>query len=128
MLMLGIRLAAFLLFCEQFTQTIELAFPGGAVIANPLLEKAKACGLNAAGTYSAKLFGVHESNLFEDLQVLRNGGERDAEGIGQPRNGHGATGEVVEDRATSGIAQRVKQTIDLRVRRGHGGLDSLRVN
>jgi hypothetical protein len=35
---------------------------------------------------------------------------------------------VVEDRATSGIAQRVKQTIDLRVRRGHGGLDSLRVN
>jgi hypothetical protein len=122
----GDLLAAFILFSEQFSQPIELSFPGSAVIANPLLEEAKAGGFNAAGAYSAQLFCAHEANLFEDLQVLRDGGKRDAEGICESRNRRRAAGEMVEDRATRGISQRMEQTVDLRVLRGHVRLDFLR--
>jgi hypothetical protein len=106
-------LAGVVFFGEKFAKAIELAFPGGAVIANPLLESVEAGGLDAAGSYTAELFGVHEGGLFEDLQMLRDGGKRDAKRFGEARYGHGAAGEAVEDRTARGIPEGVKQSIDL---------------
>jgi len=111
--------AGFVSFGEKFAEAIEASFPGSAVIANPCLEQSKALGIYPAGTDPAKLLSVHEANLFEDQQVLRDGGEGDAQRIRQSRDGHGTAGQTVENRAARGIAQRVKQTIDLGVGPGH---------
>lgn len=66
-------------FGQERAEAIELAFPGGAMIADPLLEGAKAGWLDAAGSYAAQLFCVNQSSFFENLQMLRNRRERDAE-------------------------------------------------
>jgi hypothetical protein len=112
-------LAVFILGKER-AEAIELSLPCGAVVADPLLQEAEACGLDAAGSYAAQLFCVHEANLFEDLQVLRYGGKRDAEGSRKSRYGHGAAGEMVEDRTARGITESVKQEIDFGIRLRHG--------
>jgi hypothetical protein len=124
----GSSLALFVLFSEKITEAIELSFPRGAVIANPLLEKPKSGGLDSAGSYAAQLFRLHEPYLFEDLQMLGNGRERDAKGLSESRNGHGAVREPVEDRATRGIPQCVKEAIDLWIRGGHRWFDSRRAS
>ena len=120
----GSWLAAFIVFGEEFAEAIELSFPGDAVIANPLLESAKACSFDAAGANAAELFSVHERGLFENLQVLGNGGERDAERFSKTRNGCRAADEAVEDRTARGISEGVEEAIDLLRLCGHVGFVS----
>ena len=47
------RLGSLVLFGQERAEAIELSFPGGAVVANPLLESAKAGGFDAAGSHAA---------------------------------------------------------------------------
>jgi hypothetical protein len=53
------QLPALIAFGENLAQSIELSFPRGAVIANPLFESAKSCGFYTAGTDPTQFFGVH---------------------------------------------------------------------
>ena len=96
------------------------------MIANPLLQSAKSCSLDPTGSDSAELFCVHESDFFENLQVLRDCGEAYSERHSQPRNGRWAAGEPIEDGAARGVSQRVEQAIDFRIWRGRArcSLDS----
>ncbi len=54
------------------------------MISNPLLQSAKSCSLDATGSDSAELFCVHESDFFENLQVLRDCREAYSERHSQP--------------------------------------------
>ena len=83
------------------------------MIADPLLEGGEACGLDAAGAHTAELFGVHEAAFFEDLEVLRYGGESDVEGCGEGGDGKGSAAEPVQDGSAGGIAECVKETVDV---------------
>lgn len=121
----GLRtLRGLVLFGQERAEAVELAFPGGAMIANPLLERAKAGSFNAASSNAAELFSLYEPGLREDLQVLGDGCERDTEGFSQTRNRHGAAGKTVKDGTAGGIPECVEQAIDLLWRGGHRGFDS----
>ena len=117
-------LAGLILFSEKFTEAVELSLPCGAVIANPLLEKSKSGGLDAAGSYAAQLFGVHQPSFFENLQMLRDSCERDAERLCETRYRHRSAGEMVEDRTARRVPECVEQAIDLLRRCRHRGFDS----
>ena len=91
----------------------------GAVVFDPFLKQGKAGGFDAAGADAADFFGAHEVALFEDLEMLADGGEGDAEGLSQSRDGDGPPAQQVEDGAARGIAEGVKEAIDLWSRRGH---------
>ena len=82
------------------------------MIANPLFEGGESCGLDAAGAYTAELFGAHETAFFEDLEVLRYGGESDVEGCGEGGDGKGSVAEPVQDRPAGGVAECVKEAVD----------------
>ena len=74
-----IPLAVLVGLFKQRAESIEAALPNGAVVRNPLLEGVKARWLNATGPDPACLFGVHQSALLKDLEMLRDGGERDSQ-------------------------------------------------
>jgi hypothetical protein len=107
----GRLLPGLILLGQQLAQSIELSFPGRAMVANPSLEGAKSRGRYAASPHSAQLLGVNQADLLKDLQVLRNRGERDAERLCESRNGDGSLDEPVEDRSARGIPQCVEQAI-----------------
>ena len=67
------------------------------MVTGPLLEQAEAGKLDAAGSDAAEFFSVHELGIFEYLQVLRDGRDRDPEGFRKARDGGGAAGEAIED-------------------------------
>ena len=83
------------------------------MIADPLLEGGEAFGLDAAGAYAAELLGVHERAFFEDLEMLGYGGEGDVEGGGEGGDGEGSVAEPVQDGAAGGVAECVKEAVDL---------------
>lgn len=89
------------------------------MVFDPLLEKRKAGGFDAAGADAANFFGADQIALFEDLEVLRDGGEGDAEGLSQSRDRCGPPAQEVEDGAARGIAESVEEAIDLELRNGH---------
>src|SRR5258708_1841825 len=83
------------------------------MIADPSLECGEAFGLDAAGAYAAEVFGVDETAFFEDLEVLGYGGESDVERYGEGGDGKGPVAEPVQDRPAGGIAERVKEAVDI---------------
>jgi len=91
------------------------------MILDPLFECVKAGGFDAASAHAAELFSVREPYLFEDLQVLGHGRERDSERLGETRDGRGPGSQPIEYRAARGIAERVKQAIDIDACVCHGG-------
>lgn len=106
-------------FIEEAGEAVEAEFPMRAVLLDPLLEQGKAGGFNAAGANAAYFLGAHEIALFEDLKVLADGCESDAEGLGESRDRDRASAQQVEDGAAGGIAERVKEAIDLGSWSGH---------
>jgi hypothetical protein len=50
----------------------------------------------------------HKAGLFENFQVLRDGGTRYGKSTGQLVNGERTTGELLEDRHAGGIAEGVE--------------------
>jgi hypothetical protein len=93
-------------------EPVEAFFPCRAVVADPGFEVVEAGVVNAAGADAAELFGACEAGVFEDLQVLADGGEGDAESLGQAGDGGGGPAEAVEDGAAGGIAEGVKDAVD----------------
>jgi hypothetical protein len=83
------------------------------VVADPLLESGESFGLDAAGADPAELFGVDEAAFFEYLEMLRYGSKGDAEGGGEGGDGKGSEAETVQDGAAGGIAECVKETVDI---------------
>ncbi len=100
-------------FGEESTEAIELTFHGGAVIADPLVEGTQAGLLDAAGAHAAELFGVDETDFFENLQVLCDSGEGDAEGLSQARDRRGRSDEAIENGAAGGIAEGMKEPVNI---------------
>ena len=92
---------------------IESALPERTVIADPLFKGGEAFGLDAAGADTAEFFGVDEAAFFEDLEVLRYGGEGDVKGGGEGGDGKGSVAEPVQDRPAGGIAECVKEVVDI---------------
>jgi hypothetical protein len=45
--------------------------------------------------------------------MLDDGGERDGEGLGEARDGEGSGAEFLDDGAAGGIAQSVKNAVDV---------------
>lgn len=97
-----------ILLGQKRTEPIEFPFPGRTVVSNPLIERAKTRRFNAAGSDAAQLFRLHEPGRFENLQMLGDGGERDAQRFREPRDRRGTHCQPVEERAASGISKRVK--------------------
>jgi hypothetical protein len=99
-------------FGEQFAESVEAFFPGRAVVADPGFEVVEAGVVDAAGADPAELFGTCEAGVFQDLQVLADGGQGDTKGLGQAGDGGGGPAEAVEDGAAGGIAEGVKDAVD----------------
>lgn len=95
-------------FLEEVGEAIEAELPVRAMLLDPLFKQRKAGGLDAAGANAADFFGANEIALFEDLQMLANRRERDAERLSQPRDRDGPPAQQVENGAAGGIAERVK--------------------
>ena len=107
------------LFIEHFAKAVEAEFPVRAVIPDPLLESRKTGRFDAAGSDAAGFFRADQFAVFENLEVLPDGGEGDAEGLSQSRDRRGPPAQQVEDGAASGIAERVKEAVDLCLRGLH---------
>lgn len=88
--------------------------------AGPRVEAIEAGGVDAAGADASHLFGFHQSTFSEDLEMLADGGEGDAEGVRQTRDRGGRATEHVQDGAAGGVAERVKKAVDLRIVIGQG--------
>ena len=57
-------------FREQIAQLIEAALPRRPPVPNPLLDHRKSRSFDAASSHASDLLGMHQSALFEHLQVL----------------------------------------------------------
>jgi hypothetical protein len=110
----------FILFGEELAEAVEFALPCGAMVVNPLFERAKAGGLDATCADAAEFFSLDQSHLLKNLQVLHDGGERDAERLGQARNRSGTIDEPVKDGAARGIAERMEELVDIDGAMTHG--------
>ena len=98
---------------EQVAQPIEPALPLRAVVADPLLQASNPAGFDAAGAHPAQLLRVRQPALLQDLQVLRHRGQGDAQRRGQGRNRQRARAEPVEHCPPRGVAEGVKQPVDV---------------
>ena len=90
-----------------------------AVLLDPLLKQGKACGFDATGAYSPNFLRTHEIAFFEDLKVLADGSERDAERPRQSRDSCGPPAQLVKNGAASRVAERVEEAVNLELRFGH---------
>ena len=70
---------------------------------------------DAATAHAAQLLSPDEAGLFEQLQVLHDGGERHVEGLRQQRHGHGAVTQAFEHCTPSGVAKRLEDAVDIRL-------------
>jgi hypothetical protein len=124
---LKLALCIFVFFVKHVGEAIESELPVRAMLLDPSFEQGKACRFDAAGADAADLLGSSQVALFEDLEMLTDGGESDAEGLSQSRDRDGPPAKQVEDGTARGIAECVKEAIDLRLRGGHRRLVSLRL-
>jgi hypothetical protein len=83
------------------------------MIADPLLQGVESSGLDPAGADPAQLFRPGQPAFFEDLEVLRHRGERNAQRRGQGRHRHRTLAQPVEHRPPRGVPQGVKQAVDI---------------
>jgi hypothetical protein len=82
----------------------------------PALQNIETNRADTAGADPAHFFSVRQSALLKDLQVLRYGCERDPEGRGKVRHGGGPLPQPVQNRPAGGIAESMKQPIDIDTR------------
>ena len=115
----GSALVSFVFFGEEVAEAIEFAFPLRAVCTCPVFERAETSWLNATGADAAQFFSVHQANFLQNLQVLSDRRKRDAERLGETRYRCGAVYEPVQDGPSRGIAERMKQAVDINGRRLH---------
>jgi len=83
------------------------------MVADPAVEAVESMRINAAGADSADLFSTDEGALLEDLEMLADCGYGDADVIGEARDRGGRAAEAVEDGAAGGVAERVKEMVDV---------------
>lgn len=65
-------------------------------------------GVEAIETAGAGAMVEHEARVFEDFEVLRDGGTGDGEPIGDLVDGEGPGGEALEDGHARGICEGVE--------------------
>jgi hypothetical protein len=79
---------------------------------DPLIEAIEARMMNAASAHPAEFFGADEAGVFENLKMLADCGEGDAQPFSEARDGGGCGADAVEDRAARGIAQGMEKLVD----------------
>jgi hypothetical protein len=118
------RLWGFVFFCEELAETIQAEFPVSAMVFDPLFELREASGLDPAGTDAANFLGADELAVFEDLEVLADGGQCDAEGLSQSGDCDRPSAQQVQHGPARGVAESVEEAINVRLRLWHRWLDS----
>jgi hypothetical protein len=102
----------FIFLGKEFPEAIEAAFPKRTTIVDPALGYRKAFWFDMAGANAADFFGLHEAAGFEDLQVLNDSSECDAERFGEARDGDGAFAQFLHNGAACRIAESVEDAVD----------------
>src|SRR5580692_10637614 len=83
------------------------------MVADPAVEAVESMGIDAAGADAADFLGADQGTLLEDLEMLADSGQGDSEVIGEPRDRARRAAEAVENSTAGGIAERVKETVDV---------------
>jgi hypothetical protein len=70
---------------KNLPKTIQLTFHSKPAFCNPIGNNIQSSWIGVAGADSPSLFALHEVALFQNLDVLNNGGKCEAEGLGDLR-------------------------------------------
>jgi hypothetical protein len=97
---------------EHVGQAVEATLPESAALGEPPFREAQAARVQATGPHAADLLGSYDAALFEDLEVLYDRGQGDAERLRQIADRHGSTAQSLDQGTTSGLGQGVEDAID----------------
>lgn len=103
----------FRILLQHRGEAVKAALPVGAMVTDPAVEAIESVGVNAAGADAADFFGADEGALLKDLEMLADGGQGNAEMLGEARHRGGRAAEAIEDGAARGVAERVEETVDV---------------
>jgi hypothetical protein len=120
------RLVSFFRFLKEFAEAVEAALPNRPVIRDPTFQDVESRRFDAAGAYTPYFFGARQSALLQQLEMLRDRGEGDAQWFGQCRDGKRTERQPIEQRTARWIAQSQEQAIDIHLRKGCGAATGCR--
>src|ERR1700749_593147 len=90
---------------EVLLQPVQRSAPEAFVQIEPLARTRKRIGLQAAAPVLAIAFAFDERGFFEHLQMPRDGGKRNPEGLRQIAHGRVSGGQPRQDRAAGRVGE-----------------------
>jgi hypothetical protein len=105
-------LCLLLLFDEIFLQVVESVFPEFAMARDPLRRGVHRSGIEPAVVDPTLSAPCEESRFFQNLQVLRDRGERDVERLGEVGDAELARRQSRQDRAPRRIGEGAEGPIE----------------
>src|SRR5271154_3829985 len=96
---------------EECLEGVEALVPVFFVVSQPLLSRLKGFGFEADNLKTPPSLARDQIRRFENLEMLRDGGQRDRVRTGNFRHRLLACGDVVENGSPGGIGERVKDRI-----------------
>ena len=105
---------AFVVLAEEPFEHIQTVGPEALVEAQPLVGAGERSGVEAAQMGAAAHLAADQPGVLQRLDVLRGGRERDREGFRKLAHRSLATGEVAQHLPARGVAEGMKDGIELR--------------
>lgn len=93
-------------------ETVEGLLPERAVLCDPVGGGREGLRVQPAVVNPPLFAFLHEPGVLENLQVLRNRGQRDLEGLGEVGHAELAEGEPGENRAPCRIGERGERAVE----------------
>ena len=104
---------ACVLLAQEALEHIQTVGPEALVEAQPLVGAGERSGVEAAEMGAAAHLAADQPGVLQRLDVLRGGRERDREGFGELADRSLAAGELAKHPPPRGVAERVKDGIEL---------------
>jgi hypothetical protein len=98
---------------EYVAQSGETVLPLGALGGEPVLGSPESRRLEAARAHAADLLRGDEARMFEDAEVLDDGGERHVQGCGKLTHRRRTADQALHHGAPGRVGQRVEDPVEL---------------
>src|SRR3954465_7168219 len=96
---------------ENVPKEVGPAGPGRAVLTDPAFDRLHRLWLEPTSANPTDLLAVHEAAALQDVQVLHDGRQRNAEGRRELAHGRGAAGQPLDHRTALAVGEGLEDAV-----------------